>query len=125
MSLFSTLQQAKEWQARFEKSCRWQEPANKVAGTAMLNELIFMIPEGLKPFARKIVVSILDQDIVYFCQLGEFGPSQKLRSCVFFIFRLAALHIRCFCLPRVWSYQRTPSGSNAHTVSRRRSCELA
>ncbi len=43
----------------FEKTCCWREDVDKVAGMAMRNEIRCSVPTMLKPFTRKLIVSIL------------------------------------------------------------------
>jgi len=112
-----TVVQAKEWRFKFEKECRWREDANEQAGMAMMNELIWSIPEKLKPFARKLAVSILDQDITYFLQLENLHPSLALRNFTYGIFHVCAWLIRNFGLPRLSPYQRSPVGPSKKGVS--------
>jgi len=84
---------------------------------AILNQMIddiFMFP---KPLLRKIVASILDEDIVYFNQWEKLGPSTVLRSIFFNIFRLCGWVIREFGWPRLSAYKRTPHGPKGKKVS--------
>lgn len=79
---------------------------------AMLNEIIYPIPSFLKPLARKIVASILDWDIIYYCQLENLGPSPVLRGILFDSFRLCGFLIRHLGLPRLSPYRRSPDAPN-------------
>lgn len=103
-----TVGQAKKWRKAFEKSCRWREDANEVAAMAMMNEILYPIPGILKPFARKLVASMLDQDIVHFCQLDKLRPSSTLRTVTYDIFYFCGWMIRNFGLPRLSPYKRSP-----------------
>ncbi|KAK0120092.1 hypothetical protein ONS95_011505 [Cadophora gregata] len=107
-----TLEQAKEWRKNFETKCRWREDANEEAGMAMMNEIIYSVPSLFKPFVRKLIVSILDADIVYFCQMEKLGPSPVLRSIAYSLFGLCAWFIRNFCNPRQSPYKRAPDAPN-------------
>ncbi|KAH7346518.1 hypothetical protein BKA65DRAFT_551425 [Rhexocercosporidium sp. MPI-PUGE-AT-0058] len=107
-----TLEQAKEWRKNFETTCRWREDTNEEAGMAMMNEIIYSVPSLLKPFARKLIVSILDKDIVYFCQMEKLGPSTILRSITYGLFGICAWFIRHFCSPRLSPYKRAPDTPN-------------
>ena len=78
----------------------------------MMNEIIYSVPSLLKPFARKLILSILDEDIVYFCQMEKLGPSPMLRSFTFGLFRLCAWFIRNFGTPRLSPYKRAPDAPN-------------
>lgn len=78
----------------------------------MMNELIYVIPSTLKPFARKLVVSILDEDIVHFCQMEKLGPSSTLRSIAYGVFGICSWFIRNFGLPRLSPYKRAPDAPN-------------
>ncbi|KAH9214158.1 hypothetical protein DL95DRAFT_524084 [Leptodontidium sp. 2 PMI_412] len=107
-----TLEQAKEWRKNFETTCRWREDANEEAGMAMMNEIIYSVPSLLKPFARKLIVSILDKDIVYFCQMDKLGPSPILRRIAYGLFGICAWFIRNFGSPRLSPYKRAPDAPN-------------
>ena len=82
----------------------------------MMNQILYPIPTILLPFARKLVASILDFDIVYFNQLEWLKPSPLLRSVTFDFFRLCGWLIREFGLPRLGPYQRSPNTPNPKTV---------
>jgi hypothetical protein len=79
---------------------------------AMLNEIIYNLPNILKPFARKLFVSIIDWDIVYYCQLEVLGPSSILRSITYDILSSCGFTIHEFGLPRMSAYKRTPDALN-------------
>ncbi|CZS92774.1 uncharacterized protein RAG0_03286 [Rhynchosporium agropyri] len=106
------LEQANKWRENFESTCRWREDANEEAGMAMMNEIIYVVPSIFKPFARKLIVSILDEDIVHFCQLEKLSPSAVLRSLTYGVFRICSFFIREFCFPRLSPYKRTPDAPN-------------
>lgn len=112
-----TVGQAKEWRSKFERRCRWSEPANEIAATAMLEEILWLVPTLLKPLARKLVVSIIDNDVVYYCQLEKFRPSSLLRTITYGIFRGCALWIRYLGFPRLSAYKRSPEAPSKKTVS--------
>lgn len=76
----------------------------------MMNQLTYAVPNFLKPFAHKLLVSILDDHIVYYCRLERFDPSPVLRDWAFFVFRVCAFCIRNFGWPRLSRYQRSPDG---------------
>jgi len=78
----------------------------------LLNQIIYPIPTVLHPFARKVVASIMDHDIVYFNQLESLGPSPLLRDIVFDFFRLCGWFLREFGLPRSAAYKRSPDSPN-------------
>lgn len=79
---------------------------------AMLNEIIYGVPSILKPFARKLFTSVVDWDIVYYCQLEKLGPSPILRSITHDILSFCGSVIHEFGLPRTSAYKRTPDGPN-------------
>ncbi|KAL2069645.1 hypothetical protein VTL71DRAFT_14324 [Oculimacula yallundae] len=107
-----SLEQAIEWRKNFESTCRWREDANEEAGMAMMNEIIYVVPSILKPFARKLIVSILDEDIVHFCQMEKLGPSSSLRSIAYGLFRVCSFFIRELSFPRLTPYKRAPDAPN-------------
>jgi hypothetical protein len=84
---------------------------------AMMNQLLYGVPTLLKPFARKLVASILDWNIVHYCQLEKLGPSPVLRTTAYDIFRLCGWLIREFGLPRLDAHQRSPKGMKGNTAS--------
>lgn len=86
---------------------------------AMLNEIIYSAPSFLKPLLRKIVVSILDWDIVYLCQMDKLGPSYLLGSLMYKLFSLAGWLINNFGLPRLTPYKRTFLVNEKDNVSHR------
>ncbi|KAI9054465.1 hypothetical protein LZ554_001627 [Drepanopeziza brunnea f. sp. 'monogermtubi'] len=104
--------QAKEWRTKFEETCRWREDTNQTAGMAMMNQTIWSVPSMFKPLTRKVFVSILDWDIVHFCQFEKLGRSLTLRSTAFAFFRLCGFCIREFGAPRYSPYKRVPDGPN-------------
>jgi len=112
-----TVEQAQLWRTNFEKSCRWREDANEMMATAMINQIIYPVPRTYHNFMRKLVVSILDEDIVQLCKLERHGPSSLFRSVAFGIFSLCGWCVREFCWPRLSPYERSPSGLNKKTVS--------
>lgn len=79
---------------------------------AMMNEIIYSVPSLLKPFTRKLIVSILDKDIVYFCQMEKLGPSPILRSIAYGLFGICAWFIRNCGSPRLSPYKRAPDAPN-------------
>lgn len=101
----------------FETTCRWHEDANEVAALAMLNEIIYSLPDVLKPFARKVFAFIVDWDIIYYCQLEKLGPYPVLRSIAYDIFGLCSLLIRNFGVPRLSAYKRIPNAPNKKVSS--------
>jgi hypothetical protein len=92
--------------------------------TAMMNEIIYALPSWLKPFSKKLVVSILDWDIIYLSQLDKLGPSPVLRGITYDFFRLCGFLIREFGLPRLSPYKRAPDAPNSH-VSNSSGCEYS
>jgi hypothetical protein len=82
----------------------------------MMNQILYPIPTLLLPFARKLVVSILDSDIVYFNQMEKLGPSPLIRGITFNFFRLCGFFIREFGWPRLSPYKRSPETPNSKTV---------
>lgn len=102
---------------KFEKTCRWREDANEVAGMAMLNEIIYSVPIVLKPFTRKLVASILDWDIINLCQMEKLGPSPLLRAIAYDVFLGCAWVIRNLSLPRLSAYNRQPVTDRNGVVS--------
>ena len=107
-----TLEQAMEWRKNFEKTFRWREDANEIMATAMLDQVLYPIPRSLKNFVVRIFVSIIDWDIVYYCQLEKLHPSPLIREVAHDFFRLCGWLIREFGLPRLSPYQRSPSEAN-------------
>ncbi|KAF2171333.1 hypothetical protein M409DRAFT_18448 [Zasmidium cellare ATCC 36951] len=82
-----TLEHALEWRKNFETTMRWRDPANEVMAMAMLWQVLYPVPRFLKSFVAKVVASILDWDIVYYCRMEQLGPSPLLREVVFDVFR--------------------------------------
>lgn len=78
----------------------------------MMNEIIYSVPNLLKPFTRKLIVSILDEDIVHFCQMEKLGPSPVLRRIAYSLFGLCACFIRNFGWARLTPYNRAPETPN-------------
>ncbi|KAJ5051705.1 uncharacterized protein L3040_001478 [Drepanopeziza brunnea f. sp. 'multigermtubi'] len=107
-----TLDQAKEWRTKFEETSRWRADTNQTAGMALMNQIMWSVPSMLKPLTRKILVSILDWDVVHFCQFEKLGRSLTLRSTAFSFFRLCGFCIREFGAPRYGPYKRVPDGPN-------------
>jgi len=66
---------------------------------AMMNQLLCGVPTLLKPFAIKLVASILDWHIVHYCQLEKLNPSPVLHTIAFDIFGLCGWFIRECDLP--------------------------
>ncbi|KAF8862180.1 hypothetical protein BDZ45DRAFT_212739 [Acephala macrosclerotiorum] len=111
------LSQAKLWRKNFENKCRWRCPENEEAGMAMLNEIVYTCPSLFKPLLRKVVVSILDWDIVFYCQMDKLGRSSLLRFLTFRVFDLCGWFILHFGLPRLSPYKRTFQESKKKSVS--------
>lgn len=78
----------------------------------MLNEIIYGVPNILKPLARKLFASVVDWDIVYYCQLEKLGPSSVLRLITYDILSFCGFIIHEFGLPRMSAYKRTPDAPN-------------
>jgi len=82
---------------------------------AMIGQLFYSVPTVLVPFFHKVLASILDHHIVYFCQLEKLGPSPILRSIAYDIFGVCGWLIREFGLPRLSPYKRSPDGPDEKT----------
>ncbi|KUJ12235.1 uncharacterized protein LY89DRAFT_785633 [Mollisia scopiformis] len=102
-----SLAAAKTWRKAFEKHCRWPCDENEQAGMAMLNEIIYSCPSFLKPVLRAIVVSILDWDIAFYCQMLKLGRNLLIGFTMFRIFDILGWLIRHFGFPRLTPYKRT------------------
>lgn len=84
---------------------------------AMLNEIVYTCPSLFKPLLRKVVVSILDWDIVFYCRMDKLGRSSLLRFLMFRVFDLCGWFILHFGLPRLSPYKRTFEESKKKSVS--------
>jgi hypothetical protein len=49
----------------FEKTFRWREDANETMAMAMLNQVLYPVPDPLKNLVARVFVSIVDWDSKY------------------------------------------------------------
>lgn len=78
----------------------------------MMNESIYSVPNLLEPFARKLIVSIPDENIVCCCRFEKLGPSPVRRRIAYSLLGLCAWIIRNFGRSRLTPYNRAPDAPN-------------
>lgn len=65
----------------------------------MMNKIIYSVPSILKPFTRNLIVSMLDRDIVHFCNMEKLGRDRTLRAIAHDLIGVCGWRIRNFGLP--------------------------